>query len=256
MTNKLFTQLIWFIVLSVFVGGCNSSSSPSRQIEPRADKVLRQMSDALARSPSFSFTAADYTDKRHDTGQTARFFRELDIQVKRPNRFYAQIHGDEINRTVWYNQDTLTVLDNQKSQYAKLGVPARIENMFDFVMEKYGLTVPLADLLFENPYAVLTESILTGVYNGLDRVDSYSCHHLSFSQEYIDWQIWIDTGDIPVPRKILIIHTSKTGQPRYSVTMDNWNLNTALPDKRFQAKLPSQAKLVSLEIVMKIQERE
>jgi hypothetical protein len=256
MKNKHFDYEVWLVVLGLLVGGCSSGSSPRISIDPKADQVLRHMSDTLAQHPTFGFTASDYIDKRLDTGQTVRFFREIDIQVKRPNRIYARILGDAMDRTIWYAQDTLTVLDNLKIQYAKLKVPNRIDDMFDFIMEEYGLTVPVADLLFENPYAILTESIRTGVYQGLDKVDSYSCHHLSFQQEYIDWQIWIDAGESPVPRKILIIHTSDPGQPRYCITLKNWNLRANLPEKGFQANLPSRAKSVPLETVLEIQERE
>ena len=45
----------------------------------------------------------------------------------------------------------------------------------------------------------------------LSKVQGQLCHHLAFRQEDIDWQIWIENGPTPLPRKFLITDKKAKG---------------------------------------------
>lgn len=79
--------------------------------------------------------------------------------------------------------------------------------------------MPLADLLSSNPYEIFMADVLAGHYVGLHKVDVHECHHLAFEQDEIDWQIWIDAGDNPVPRKLVITYTTLPSHPQYIMTL-------------------------------------
>ena len=73
-------------------------------------------------------------------------------------------------------------------------MPPTIDGALDAVFERTGMVIPLADFLYADVYARLMESVQRGVYLGIHEAGGVPCHHLSFEQETIDWQLWIDAG--------------------------------------------------------------
>ena len=75
------------------------------------------------------------------------------------------------------------------------------------------------------------------------------CHHLSFQQETIDWQLWIDAGPQPLPRKLVIAYKTEDDVPQYEVTIRKWNLAADVPDALFEFEPPPGAKKVELPVI-------
>ena len=82
-------------------------------------------------------------------------------------------------------------------------------------------------------YARLMGDVQRGVYLGIHEAAGVPCHHLSFEQATIDWQIWIDAGTDPLPRKLVITYKTEDEVPQYAVTIRKWNLQAKLPDTLF-----------------------
>ena len=87
---------------------------------------------------------------------------------------------------------------------------------------------------------------MTGEYLGIHLAAGVPCHHLAFSQEAIDWQIWIDAGPQPLPRKIVISYAGEPGAPQYTATIRRWNLDPAFPEDLFRFEAPEGATGISL----------
>ena len=49
--------------------------------------------------------------------------------------------------------------------------------------------------------------------SGLHLVRGIQCHHLVFIQDDIDWQIWIENSQTPLPRKMVITSKWLAGGP-------------------------------------------
>jgi len=71
------------------------------------------------------------------------------------------------------------------------------------------VTTPLADLLSDDLYSVLMKNAVTCRYLGLHYADGIKCHHIAATQKNIDWQIWVDAGDVPQLRKIVITYKQR-----------------------------------------------
>jgi hypothetical protein len=107
--------------------------------------------------------------------------------------------------------------------------------------------MPMADLLCGDTYESLLANVESGTYVGLHSVGDVPCHHLLMRQENIDWQIWIDAGKVPMPRKLVITFKRNPGQPQYVATMDDWNLSPAISQETFKFTPPAGAKVVSMD---------
>ena len=73
------------------------------------------------------------------------------------------------------------------------------------------------------------------------------CHHLVFSQETIEWQIWIDASDQPLPRKLVITYVHEPGEPQYSATIRRWRLDPKFPEELFTFEAPEGAQKIDAE---------
>jgi hypothetical protein len=234
------------ILAAGILSGCAEQSRPRVSMDPRAENALRKMSDALGKARSFSFQSAAAMDEFIATGQLAQFSRESRIVVRRPDRTFVESRRRDDVWFLWYRGCELTLLDTAAKTYACVKVPPRIEAMLDDVAQKHGLTLPLADLLFPDPYKVMTADAQTGRYLGLHDVSGVKCHHLLFTQAAVDWQIWIDAGAQPVPRKLVIDYKNLPGRPQFTAVLSDWNLSARAKDEQFKAVLPKEARKVEM----------
>jgi hypothetical protein len=112
-------------------------------------------------------------------------------------------------------------------------VPASLDAAMDLMFETFGLTLPVGDLLYADPHAVLSEAVEYSSVLGVHGCGEKRCHHLLFTQETIDWQIWIETGPRPVPRKLVITYKQAPGSPQYEAQLSGWDFQPRLSEHAF-----------------------
>lgn len=236
---------LWLAAL-ILSAGCSSQLTSERFIDPDADQVLRNMSDKLLNMQHFTFNVNESMDVRVDTGQCVEFTRRSKIHMARPNMIFVDTEGDDAERSFWYNGESFIVLDRQTNQYAFAEVPDHVDDMLDYVVAEYGLTIPMADLLSDDPYESLTSNALQGTYLGLHDVGGRRCHHLSFQQEQINWQIWIDAGEDPLPRKLLIEYKQELDAPHFCAILTDWQVIDMSPGEQFTFHTPSGSQEIEI----------
>lgn len=240
------------LMLAILAGaaGCGhvtkarEATPEASYIDPDADAVMRRWSERAQSRKMFRFQAVDTIDEVLDTGQKIQLSHMRTATVSRPNQVRVDTDGDLASRTVWKNKKTFTVLDGSANEYMQIDAPGTIDETIDMLMKKYGISTPLGDLLASNPYEILMSQVETGHYEGIHHVDAIKCHHLSFTQPNIDWQIWIDAGDEPIARKLVITYKLEPGEPQYTVRLLDSEVLTEVPDSVFQPEIPSGAKKV------------
>jgi hypothetical protein len=238
--------LVAALALAPVAGAETPAPAPPtpRRVEGRAEQELKKMGEFLAKLPSFALEAEETFDELPD-GQLRRQLTNVRrIAVERPNHVAADATGDTLNRAAWYDGRTITVLDKENNVYATVEAPATIDATFDKLQDDYGVVLPLADLLYADPYAVLTAGVTYGRYLGIHLAAGVPCHHLAFSQPTIEWQIWIDAGDKPLPRKLVISYVDEPGEPQYSATIRRWTLDAKVPEGLFIFEAPEGAQKV------------
>ncbi len=207
----------------------------------QADRILRVMSDYLKTAGEFTFHADISYDSVLTSGEKIQYGGTADISVRRPNRLHVTYHGDEQQRRVIFNGRTITLYDVAANVYAVTEVPSEIDAAVDLIFKKFGFSVPIADLVYADPYATLTEHVQTGSLVGRHAVDGTPAYHLAFTQETIDWQIWIEDGPQPIPRKLLITYKNEPGSPQYTARLSGWDFQPRLSDHYFQFHTPAGA---------------
>lgn len=64
--------------------------------------------------------------------------------------------GDGTARTLFFDGQQATLLDEKTNLYASVAIAGTNEEMLDALHEKYGFAPPLVDFLVQAPYADLT----------------------------------------------------------------------------------------------------
>ena len=233
------------LALAIVVGSLAAvgASSPTgadanSAIEPPADKLLKRMGDYLAQAQWFSVTAEVWQDIDLPRGQRVQAGSALELQVRRPDHFHAEVRSTRRNRGLFYDGKSITLLNRMQNLYGSIPAPASLDAALDEASSRFGLTMPLEDLVVSDPYRNAVRKIVSGIDVGPVTVLGVACEHLAFSLGTVDWQVWIEDGPRPVPRKIVFTYKDEQGAPEYTAMLSNWDFETKPPDFLFAFEPP------------------
>ena len=208
-------------------------------IDPQADVLMRRMCDYLAQSQFFSVNAEVWQDVQLSSGQQVQAGRTIELQVRRPDRFHAEVRSTRHNRALYYDGKSLTLLNRIQHFYGSIVAPTTLDEALDVASERFGITLPLEDIIVSDPYKSAMAKVTAGIHLGPVTVLGVMCDHLAFSLSKVDWQIWIEQGAKPVPRKIVITYRDEEGTPEYIAILSDWDFQTKLPDFLFTFEPPA-----------------
>jgi hypothetical protein len=174
--------------------------------------------------------------------------------VSRPDKVAVDLVGETESKRFTYDGATFLMQDRQRNVYSQVPMPNTIDGMLDTLSRVYGVDPPLDDLLYANPYDGLVAQVETGQYLGRHSVLGVECDHLAFTQAAVDWEIWIEGGDRPLPRQIVIRHKQIEGVPTFTAVVTDWALAPVFPPGFFDTKPPGGAQRIEMVPVAQRQE--
>jgi len=258
--TRLTISLFFLVFLSLlsFSGTLNhalaADNTPGQQvtgdqgsaIDPEALAILKKATDYLTGLAQFRLKGYKEEDAVQESGQKFQFSASFDVCLKRPNRlFVTRMEDDGIIRRLWYDGKTASMYDEGEKVYGQLQVPDTIDSMLDYLETVVESPLPLADLLY-NDLSHLAERARSGMYLGISFVQNSACDHLAFRGESVDWQLWVDRGEKPLMRKIVITYKESAGEPQLSARLEEWNVAPQLPDSLFQFITPEGARRIPI----------
>jgi hypothetical protein len=241
----LLVCLFWPLVISPAWSMEKPKESKAPKIEPQAAQILRQMTDYLKGLQQFSVQAEITEDVLLDSGLRIQVGKSVKASVRRPDRLRADSEGDVDDRQLFYDGKTMTLVDLRKNVYSAIDVPPEIDAALHHAIKAYNLRAPLADLIYSDAHDALTAGTLAGFYLGPSKVQGVPCHHLAYRQKDFDWQIWIENGPTPLPRKFLITDRKAKGL-QFTALLSEWNTSPGLEDGLFAFVVPAKAEKVEL----------
>ncbi len=213
-------------------------------IDPQAEKLLRRMSDYLASRQQFTVKAESTLEVVLTSGQKLQFSSPATASVWRPNRLRADRKGDIVNQEFYYDGKTLTLYNPKENLYAATAAPPTLDETLDFAREKLDVIAPGAELLYGNAAERMLKETTSGFVVGPSVVAGVKCTHLAFRGPEVDWQIWIEDGDKPLPRKFILTSKKVTGEPQFTVLVRSWDLTPKLTNREFTFVPPKGAKKI------------
>src|SRR5277367_6462006 len=181
-----------------------AAAAPAPGVEAGALAALTKMGAYLRTLKAFQVKGESSTDDVTDDGQLLETDAVSDVLAQPPNRLRVEIMRDDQHRIYYYNGKVLTVYGAQVNYYATIAAPPTIIQLTDQLYDKYGIDLPLQDLFTWGTSKSEVTKITAGFDAGPSQIEGVTCEQYAFRQEGLDWQIWIQSGDFPLPRKIVL----------------------------------------------------
>ena len=232
------TVAAWLAILSL------QGALAQETIEPDAQSVLQAMSDYLGGLQAFS---ADYEvdfDIIAKSGQKFKFVSSGDLIVQRPGQLRITRKGTIADLEFVLDGEFMTIYGRRVNGYIQLPA-STIDEAIDRVRDDIGFDAPGADLISEVPLDTDVIDIESGIHVGMTDIGGVSVHHLAFRGDRVDWQLWVQDGEEPLPVKYVITSKWVTGAPEFSLQFSNWDVTPSIGPAVFTFTPPAGAKKYS-----------
>lgn len=208
------------------------------QAEPTPEQVLAKAAFYLKNLQQFSFDAEITEDEAFEGGIAVQSVHSMSYYVKRPDRLRFRMQGDDRDKEWFYDGKMITAYDHQKNFYSREAFPPTIDAALTKAREELNLRPSIVGLARTDLFEALTQNVDKLRLVGLSRVNGIPCYQLFLERERVNAQIWIQTGDIPLFRKILLTYKQEEGVPQWSATFFQWNTSPDIKDKMFEFAPP------------------
>jgi hypothetical protein len=244
----------WIVSLLLTLTSAAFVVSAAWAQDNEATKILKAMSDYVIGQKSFSAKFDADIEVVTPEIQKIQFASSGEVLVDRPGRLRVTRKGGYADVELVFDGKTVSVLGKHENAYAQADAPATIDQLVDLLRDKYAVDMPGADLLLSNAYLVLSEDILDAKYIGHAVIDGVESDHLAFRNQDTDWQIWVERGERPIPRKYVITSKAVAGAPQYTLRITEWKSDAQIDSNAFEFKPPAEAKKVEIEALSGIDE--
>jgi hypothetical protein len=214
-----------------------SADDAKPAVDPAAISALEKMGAFLRTLSEFRATAETTTDEVLSNDQKVQHGGVINVTARRPDRLAASIDTDRKTERIFYDGKTLTIFQPRLGYYAQTPAPPTIHETVDVAEERYGMDFPLADLFAWGTSRARPKDILSATNVGIANIKGTPCDHYAFHQADVDWEVWIERGPRPLPRKEVVTTITEKAQPQYVAVM-TWELSPRLDEGMFQFKPP------------------
>jgi hypothetical protein len=209
--------------------------------------LLKAMADYTAAQKSITATFDSNIEVITSELQKIQFASSGQLKMTRPDKLRVKRTGGYADVELIYDGKTVSLYGNNAKAYVQTDAPGTIDQLVDAIQTRTGGAMPGTDLLLSNSYDVLTSDVIEGHHVGQGVVDGVECEHLAFRGHDTDWQIWIQTGAQPIPRKYVITSKTLAGAPQYTLRIKDWKTDAIADADAFTFKPPEGATKASLD---------
>jgi hypothetical protein len=222
------------------------SMAGTARAEDDAAKILKASTDYVAAQKSISATFDSDIEAITPELQKIQFTSSGQMKLSRPDKLRIRRTGGYADVELTYDGKTLTIYGNNAKFYVQADEPGTVDHVIDVIQSAAGAAMPGTDLLLTNAYDELMANVLDAKHIGQGVVDGIECEHLAFRGTDTDWQIWIETGARPIPRKYVITSKTLAGAPQYTLRIKDWNTDAIADANAFVFKPPADTAKASL----------
>ncbi|MFH0985341.1 MAG: DUF2092 domain-containing protein [Candidatus Omnitrophota bacterium] len=215
-------------------------------VDPRAVSALKLMSDTLSQAKSLQFQARSMTPLKSPNGMWISLYGSSRVVKEGSGKLFVETRGDLFPYDFYFDSKLVTAYSPTKNLYAEKAVSGTVDDVIEAAYLEEGKSFPYADILVSQPYEVLTRGLVRAAYVGqsdfqpLSGSGSVQTDHFIFSNEGVEWQIWIDMED-HLPRMVCATYLDVVGEPSYTVEFGDWKLDAPVPPETFKFQNVSQA---------------
>jgi len=221
------------------------SAKADTAIDPDAIAALSKMGNYLRTLNAFQVKATITTEDVLDDGEKVQRMGTTNLLAARPNRLFVEVANDKQPRNFYYDGKSFTLFAPVLKYYATVDAPPTIGELANRLEDKYNVEIPFVDLFrWGTPEADL-KAITDATDLGPSVVDGTTCEQYAFRQKGLDWQVWIQQGEYPLPMKLVLTTLTDDARPQHT-SVYSWNLAPSFNDAAFAFVAPDGAKKIAL----------
>jgi len=201
-------------------------------VAPEALAALQRMGAYLGTLQRFEVVSESSLDLVTEADEKIDLDGVTTYQVRRPDGFVIDMRTDRKERRFIYDGAQLTIHAPRRGYYATVAAPPTIREVLAVAEDRYGLTLPLQDLFSWGDPNALPHDLQAANHIGEVTIDGVQTDQYAFREGDIDWQIWIQQGDQPLPRKIVIVDRSDPTLPEFTARL-RWDVSPSFSARTF-----------------------
>lgn len=221
-----------------------AANAAAERVEPELIVALDTMGAYLASLESFGLVSTFGTEVVLDNAQNVEIGGTASYVVRRPDRLRVNLVSDFGEREFIYDGETLYVVSPRENVFGEVGVGPTIKEMLETVAYHLGIEVPMADLFDWGTEDAPIDAVLEGFLVGNAQLEGVTTKHWAFRTANKDFQIWIQDGEQPLPRRIVIEDNAQFGRPAFQADL-TWNLEQPIADDDFTFTPPDGASFIN-----------
>ena len=118
---RILIVAIMITVISIVNG--NASENQKGYMDPMAIEVLENVSEFLSDAKTLSMKATALNDHVMESGVIVTYAKEVEVYVKRPDKFLAIIRGDNLKqRRIYFDGKYFVRLNVEKKYLSKISL--------------------------------------------------------------------------------------------------------------------------------------
>lgn len=208
------------LVLAVALAMGMQTASADNSDDARA--IVKSMSNYVGSLKTIDVSFDSDIEVVTPTLEKLQFTNSGDVQLTRPDKLRAHRVGGYADVSLFFDGKTASVLGNNINSYAQFDAVGSVDQLFHALREGRGIALPGADLLMTNSYDMLMADVTEAKYIGRGVVNGVECEHLAFRNFDTDWQLWVEVGERPFPRKMVVTSKTINGAPQYTIRIKSW----------------------------------
>lgn len=229
------------IVLAVALGAAGALAQAQAE-SGDAKAILKSMSDYVASQTTIALGFDSSIEVITPELEKIQFTNSGGVLLSRPDKLRAHRVGGYAEVELVFDGKTVSVLGRHTNAYAQFDGPGGVDDLIEALRAGHGVALPGADLLLSNSYAVLVDGVLEAKHIGRGVVDGVECEHLAFRNLDTDWQLWVEVGDQPIPRKLVITSKTMNSAPQYTLQVKDWKTDVEPAADAFAFTPPAGAR--------------
>ncbi len=249
------TRGVHFAMLaSVLVVAITAAPARAQPQGNDAKSILKAMSDYLSSQKNIELTFDSDIEIITPELEKIQFTNSGEALLSRPNKLRAHRVGGYADVALFFDGKTASVYGKHINSYAQVDAPGTVDHLIEALRAGHGISLPFADLILSNCYNVLVAGVKEAKHIGRGVIDGVECEHLAFRNFDTDWQLWVEVGKRPIPRKMVITSKTLNSAPQYTLRVKGWKTDVTPAGNAFAFTPPAGAKKLSPDALVELDE--
>lgn len=243
LSKKIQTLLLpaMLLALAMPIAAQETASSapagPAAQgVSAEAQAIVDRMTAYMRGLPAFAIESHSTRDEVLAFGFKMQNNESGKLVFRKPDSLRVEVNGDIRNRVFYFNGSNLTMYAPDDAVFTRKTSTGTLKSLIDSLLDA-GIEMPMIDVLYQIGQGSLTAEVISGGLVGETRIDGVDCYHLAFRQATLDWQLWVEKGARPLPKRIVITDRYEFGSPQYQTTL-RWNVQPKISNSDFEFTAP------------------